>query len=379
MISYYIIAFLIVILAVIILWEWRHQRRLSIRARLMREALRNRDFMFRLPTDGIMPGERDLQTMLNDMGGEINQLMARSEVESWQRLTRVLTHEIMNAVTPIQSITQAYMGSTMVKQTPLEEGIRAIYDTTRSLSAFVESYRKMTQLQTVTMEEIELERMVANLKSLYPKLSWHIDLGAIRTLRADASMMHQVLTNIVKNAVEAGAHDISLTVTADAGYTQLLISNNGSPIPAEVAREVFVPFFTTKRSGSGIGLSLARQMMMVQGGNLTLADTPQPGYHTTFVVMINSRRVDELTSRQVDEEICITCFLVNSSTCQLVYLSTRLLIYISSPRCHPAGARCSAPSAGSVFCCRSSHTQLPAFCRRLQQQNRCQERYAHRP
>ena len=259
----------------------------------MREALRNRDFMFRLPTDGIMPGERDLQTMLNDMGGEINQLMARSEVESWQRLTRVLTHEIMNAVTPIQSITQAYMGSTMVKQTPLEEGIRAIYDTTRSLSAFVESYRKLTQLQTVTIEEIELERMVANLKSLYPKLSWHVDLGAIRTLRADASMMHQVTTNIVKNAVEAGAHDISLTVNADAGYTQLLISNNGSPISAEVAREVFVPFFTTKRSGSGIGLSLARQMMMAQGGNLILADTPQPGYHTTFVIMITSRRVDK--------------------------------------------------------------------------------------
>ena len=288
MTPYYIIAFLIVILAVIILWEWRHQRRLSSRVRLMREALRNRDFMFRLPTDGIMPGERDLQTMLNDMGGEINQLMARSEVESWQRLTRVLTHEIMNAVTPIQSITQAYMGSTLVKQTPLEEGIRAIYDTTRSLSAFVESYRKMTQLQTVTIEEIELERMVANLKSLYPKLSWHVDLGAIRTLRADASMMHQVTTNIVKNAVEAGAHDISLTVTADAGYTQLLISNNGSPIPAEVVREVFVPFFTTKRSGSGIGLSLARQMMMAQGGNLTLADTPQLGCHTTFVIIIKS-------------------------------------------------------------------------------------------
>ena len=288
MTPYYIIVFLIVILAVIIIWEWRHQRRLSSRVRLMREALRNRDFMFRLPTDGIMPGERDLQTMLNDMGGEINQLMARSEVESWQRLTRVLTHEIMNAVTPIQSITQAYMASTMVKQTPLEEGIRAIYDTTRSLSAFVESYRKMTQLQTVTIEEIEVERMVANLKSLYPKLSWHVDLGAIRTLRADASMMHQVLTNIVKNAVEAGAHDISLTVNADAGYTQLLISNNGSPIPAEVACEVFVPFFTTKRSGSGIGLSLARQMMMAQGGNLTLADTPQSGYHTTFVIMIKS-------------------------------------------------------------------------------------------
>ena len=101
-------------------------------------------------------------------------------------------------------------------------------------------------------------------------------------------MIHQVTTNIVKNAVEAGAHDISLTVTADAGYTQLLISNNGSSIPAEVAREVFVPFFTTKRTGSGIGLSLARQMMMAQGGNLTLVDTPQPGYHTTFVIIIKS-------------------------------------------------------------------------------------------
>ena len=280
--------FLLLLIILIILFI-RHQRLLSLRARLMREALRNHDFTFRLPTTLLFPGERDLQTMLNDMGGEINQLMARSEVESWQRLTRVLTHEIMNAVTPIQSITQAYMGSTMVKQTPLEEGIRAIYDTTRSLSAFVESYRKMTQLQTVTIEEIELERMVANLKSLYPKLSWHVDLGAIRTLRADASMMHQVLTNIVKNAVEAGAHDISLTVTADAGYTQLLISNNGSPIPAEVVREVFVPFFTTKRSGSGIGLSLARQMMMAQGGNLKLADTPQPGCHTTFVIITRWR------------------------------------------------------------------------------------------
>lgn len=286
MTPYYIIAFLIVILAVIIIWEWRHQRRLSSRVRLMREALRNRDFMFRLPTGGIMPGERDLQTMLNDMGGEINQLMARSEVESWQRLTRVLTHEIMNAVTPIQSITQAYMGSTMVKQTPLEEGIRAIYDTTRSLSAFVESYRKMTQLQTVSFEEIDLHRLVSNLQALYPTLDWHMDINDMQTLRADASMMHQVLTNIVKNAAEAGAHNIDICARRTDQCTQLLISNDGTPIAAEVAREVFVPFFTTKRTGSGIGLSLSRQMMMAQGGDLALAERPQAGYHATFVVTL---------------------------------------------------------------------------------------------
>lgn len=221
----YIIALLTALLVVLFVLEWRHQRRLSTRVRLMREALRNRDFMFRLPTDSIMPGERELQKMLNDMGGEINQLMARSEVESWQRLTRVLTHEIMNAVTPIQSITQAYIGSNMVKGTPLEEGIQAIYDTSRSLSAFVESYRKMTQLQTVSFEEIDLQRLVSNLQALYPTLAWHIDL-------------------------------------------------NG------------VPFFTTKRTGSGIGLSLSRQMMMAQGGNLALAERAQAGYHTTFVVTL---------------------------------------------------------------------------------------------
>lgn len=278
----YITILLAALLVVLFVFEWLHQRRLSTRVRLMREALRNRDFMFRLPTDSIMPGERDLQKMLNEMGGEINKLMARSEVESWQRLT----HEIMNAVTPIQSITQAYIGSKMGKGTPLEEGIQAIYDTSRSLSAFVESHRKMTQLQTVSFEEIDLQRLVSNLQAFYPSLAWHVAINDMQTLRADASMMHQVLTNIVKNAAEAGAHNIDICARRTDQCTQLLISNDGTPIAAEVAREVFVPFFTTKRTGSGIGLSLSRQMMMAQGGDLALAERPQAGYHATFVVTL---------------------------------------------------------------------------------------------
>ena len=282
----YITILLAALLVVLFVFEWLHQRRLSTRVRLMREALRNRDFMFRLPTDSIMPGERDLQKMLNEMGGEINKLMARSEVESWQRLTRVLTHEIMNAVTPIQSITQSYRCSKMVKGSPPEEGIQAIYDTSRSLSAFVESYRKMTQLQTVGFEEIDLQRLVSNLQALYPTLAWHMDINDMQTLRADASMMHQVLTNIVKNAAEAGAHNIDICARRTDQCTQLLISNDGTPIAAEVAREMFVPFFTTKRTGSGIGLSLSRQMMMAQGGDLALAERPQAGYHAAFVVTL---------------------------------------------------------------------------------------------
>ena len=109
-------------------------------------------------------------------------------------------------------------------------------------------------------------------------------------------MLRQVATNIIKNAIEAGAHSIDIRIADDEGtnhnadndkpITRLLISNNGQPIPPEVAREIFIPFFTTKKTGQGIGLSLARQMMMACGGNLWLAETPVVGFHTTFIVEI---------------------------------------------------------------------------------------------
>lgn len=291
-----LIIVLAVIIVVLILWQWRHQRLLSLRARLMREALRNRDFTFRLPADRLFPGERDLQLALNDMGGEINRLLARSEVESWQRLTRVLTHEIMNSVAPIQSITQAYIASPLVKDTPLEEGMRAIYDTSLGLSTFVDSYRKLIQLQPADVKPLDLPHFINTMSALYPDIKWHVDLNNVATVSTDQGMLRQVATNIIKNAIEAGAHSIDIRIADDEGtnhnadndkpITRLLISNNGQPIPPEVAREIFIPFFTTKKTGQGIGLSLARQMMMACGGNLWLAETPVVGFHTTFIVEI---------------------------------------------------------------------------------------------
>lgn len=287
---------LAVIIVVLILWQWRHQRLLSLRARLMREALRNRDFTFRLPADRLFPGERDLQLALNDMGGEINRLLARSEVESWQRLTRVLTHEIMNSVAPIQSITQAYIASPLVKDTPLEEGMRAIYDTSLGLSTFVDSYRKLTQLQPADVKSLDLPHFIYTMSALYPDVKWHVDLNNVATVSTDQGMLRQVATNIIKNAIEAGACSIDIRIAddedtyhnADNGksVTRLLISNDGQRIAPEVAREIFIPFFTTKKTGQGIGLSLARQMMIACGGNLWLAETPVAGFHTTFIVEI---------------------------------------------------------------------------------------------
>lgn len=282
-------------LLILIILFIRHQRLLSLRARLMREALRNHDFTFRLPTTLLFPGERDLQNTLNEMGSEINRLLARSEVESWRRLTRVLTHEIMNSVAPIQNITQAYIASPMVKGTPLEEGMKAIYDTSLSLATFVDSYRKLTQLQPADIQPVDLQQFVTSIPALYPDIQWHISLNTPTSAKTDLGMLRQVMTNIIKNAIEAEAHSVDIRLAQCSANDnlqeedttlQLLVSNDGQAIAAEVAREIFIPFFTTKKKGQGIGLAIARQMMMACGGNLWLADTPVAGYHTTFVVEV---------------------------------------------------------------------------------------------
>lgn len=258
---------------------YRHQCLLRDRAHLMREAMRNRDFTFRLPLKGLFFGERAMQKALNDLSKDINVLTAQKEIESWQKLTRVLTHEIMNAATPISSISQAYLADPNIKGTPYEEGIQAIQKTSESLSNFVRNFRTITLVQEPDMREVNLAGLCRSLRSLYPDLTWHTDIAPDTCIRADESMMMQVLTNLTKNAVEAGATDMDIRWNK-----ALYVSNNGAPIPAEVRGEMFVPFFTTKRSGSGIGLSLSRQMTVMQGMKLSLAERPVPSYRTTFVI-----------------------------------------------------------------------------------------------
>jgi nitrogen fixation/metabolism regulation signal transduction histidine kinase len=274
------IILLLILIAIVAFacWFYRHQQLLKDRAHLMREAIHNRDFTFHLPVKGLFFGERALQEALNDMGKNVRTLVAQKEVESWQRLTRVLTHEIMNATAPISSISQAYLNNPQIKGTIYEEGIRAIFETAGGLSNFVDSYRKFTSLQEPELNPVHLLSFFQNIKTLYPQMEWHIDLPADIQITADENMLRQVMINLVKNAIEAKAKEM------DVRWKEgLFISNNGAPIPADVAREIFIPFFTTKQSGCGIGLSLSRQMMLKQGIELKLAETPISGYPVTFL------------------------------------------------------------------------------------------------
>ena len=295
------IILIIIAIALVLYLLWHHQHTLKVRAYLMTESIRNRDFSFRLSTKGLLFGERAMQQSLNDMGEEVRQLVNHSEVESWEKLTRVLTHEIMNSTAPIASISSSLLNREDVVGTPLEEGIRAIHSTAARLNTFVVNYRKMSQLQKPEPQDFDLTPFLKNLTSLYPELEWEIDMPSTCTAHTDAALLHQVLINMVKNALEAGAKKMGLKVeriepsyhhqsyqieTSNANRVSITISNDGKPIPPDVRSSIFIPFFTTKATGSGIGLSLSRQIIIKQGGSLELLDTPMPTYHTSFCIQI---------------------------------------------------------------------------------------------
>ena len=272
----------------------------------MQEAIRNKDFTFRMPTHGLLPGERAMQETLNQLGETIRQQVNQNEVESWERLTRVLTHEMMNATAPITSISQSMLNRSDVKDTPLENGIKAIYETSRHLSDFVVNYRKMSELEKPVLTDVRLHAVIDEISKAYPQLTWEVSVPADQVVRADIGMLRQVLMNLVKNAIEANATKLVVEETdstAEANWLSpsgrrakpsslfthhfsLYVGNDGLPIPAENRQSLFVPFFTTKRSGSGIGLSLSRRMMIQQGGMLDLAETPLQGCHAVFILSL---------------------------------------------------------------------------------------------
>lgn len=302
----------IVIVIVLIFLHFRRQRNLRMRAYILCEAIKNKDYSFRLSRKGLFFGERAMQEAFEEMGQEIRRQQAEKEVESWQRLTRVLTHEIMNATAPIASISQSFLKREDVIGTPLEDGIRAICDTSRGLNDFVQNYRKLTQLQSPTPSDVNLLSLINSVATSYPDISWEIIIPEKSIVHTDESLLRQVIINLTKNAIEAGAKAIGVKLSfdnpahkkqvssadsaklynvasvklynADTTKAVLLFSNDGTPIPAEIRSDIFTPFFSTKRTGTGIGLSLSRQIMVMQGGELSLQDFPETVYHTTFAI-----------------------------------------------------------------------------------------------
>lgn len=275
----------VVMLALLVVWFKWHQHMLAQRARLMQEAIRNHDFTFRLPTRYMFSGEKALQETLNQLGEHIREQVNLGEVESWEKLTRVLTHEIMNATAPIASISQSMLSSPSVKDSELEEGILAIHNTVTHLNSFVDAYRKYSELQKPVPQPVNLVEVIREVEQLFQELGWQDKTTGKVIIKTDPNLLRQILINLIKNAIEANARNIGVEMEqGQEGRVLLYISNDGELIPAEARSSIFIPFFTTKRKGSGIGLSLSRRLLTIQGGMMSLLDEPRVGFHTTFLL-----------------------------------------------------------------------------------------------
>ena len=229
---------------------------------------------------------------LNDINIELDE----KEIDSWIRLTRVLTHEIMNSVTPITSLSDTLLSLHQNADDEIRNGLEVISTTGKSLISFVESYRKFTHIPTPepTLFYVQkfAERMVklARHHTNFPNITINVSVEPSDLIvYADENLISQVVLNLLKNAMQAiGCEQADGLIEVKAYCNEeeavlIEVSNNGPVIPQEEAEHIFVPFFTTKEGGSGIGLSISRQIMRLSGGSIALKSAPA-AKRTTFVL-----------------------------------------------------------------------------------------------
>ena len=229
---------------------------------------------------------------INDINNELD----NKEIDSWIRLTRVLTHEIMNSVTPITSLSDTLLSIYPDADKEIHDGLETISVTGKGLISFVESYRKFTHIPTPHPSLFYVNKFVERIIHLachhdeYPKISIQAEVNPDDLiLYADENLITQVILNLLKNAMQAIGKEradgkISIKAYCDPNEAVIIeVSNNGPAIPPEERDHIFIPFFTTKEGGSGIGLSISRQIMRLSGGSLTLKSGTGTR-QTTFVL-----------------------------------------------------------------------------------------------
>lgn len=209
----------------------------------------------------------------NDISNEI----AENEQQSWTKLIRVLTHEIMNTVTPIASLSETLLRFDGING-EIKSGLNTISQSSRGLIKFVDSYRNLTKVAPPVRKAFYFRELAERVIGLTKEQT--LICGAVCTyiektddiiLYADEGQITQILINLVKNAIQADARKVEITAEINVSEHIIInVINDGTPISKESQEEIFVPFFTTKQEGTGIGLSLSRQIMRMHNGTLSL-------------------------------------------------------------------------------------------------------------
>jgi len=242
---------------------------------------------------------------------DITKELDNREIDSWMKLARTLSHEIMNNIAPIttlskvisgyfirndQTISSEKLDSATIANTV--KGLKVIEERGLGLINFVENYRRFTKLPEPHFKKVNLSLLIDNnlmAASAYPefnnitiKKSFPEDL----IFSTDEKLLSQVILNLLKNALEALIIDktsdpyISIDLLQTGNTVQIEITNNGPEIPPEIKEQIFIPFYTTKENGSGIGLSLSKQIILQMGGDIILSSGKDEG--TTFSIIIHS-------------------------------------------------------------------------------------------
>jgi signal transduction histidine kinase len=202
------------------------------------------------------------------------------EQDSWTKLIRVLTHEIMNTISPVASLSDTLSKSMDEKghsELDVKAGLETISSSSRNLIKFVETYRQLSGVARPVRKAIMVEELINKVfalgKEMTPEgvtcrfMAQDPDL----MIYADEGQISQILINLIKNALQAGAKHIRITASLNKDdETVIRIANDGEPIPVSAQEQIFVPFYTTKKEGSGIGLSISRQIMRNHNGSIDL-------------------------------------------------------------------------------------------------------------
>ncbi|HNV51095.1 MAG TPA: ATP-binding protein [Bacteroidales bacterium] len=235
-----------------------------------------------------------------------NELDAK-EIESWQKLIRVLTHEIMNSIAPITSLSETLLNyyklndEATVKTASVDDqkiantvkGLEVINERGTGLIQFVESYRRLTGLSKPIRKPLVVKELIEHLLLLlenepnFQLIQKHIEISSTDlVVEADITQLSQALINLIKNAIQAVEKEENPVITimasrSSSGYIEITVQDNGPGIPTEIVDQIFIPFFTTKERGTGIGLSLTRQIMKNHGGSIEVFSLPN---NTRFVL-----------------------------------------------------------------------------------------------
>ena len=276
---------LIVVAAVIltaVVTTWLVRKQDTRKVSFMMDSLEDGEMNFRFRDNS------NLNRALNRIRGIFTRRTAVDEAASWSKLFRVMTHEIMNTVAPIASLSDALSKDASLD---VKAGLETISSSSKDLIRFVESYRSMMKQAPPVRKAVMVDEMMERVLNLNKTRLKEQGVTISYTQKTpdlliyiDESQIMQVLNNLIKNAVQAEANSIRISAELNSeDRTIISVTNNGKPVPLRQQDEIFVPFYTTKPNGTGIGLSLSQQIMTKHNGNITLVQSDK---NTTTFAMV---------------------------------------------------------------------------------------------